>query len=167
MPVCPAAPVCACTRPGCRRPRRYPSDTTDAEWALIAPLLPVPACQTRAGGRPEEHSRRVVVDAIRYVIHNGCVWRALPADFPPWPTLRSLFPPGGAPLDGVIEQVADGLLQQVGVPRTMHGARRSRIFAVGARPRACCAADATTWSGSRHATGRSKGCPPPVPDHQQ
>jgi len=119
VPVCLATPACACARPCCRRRRLYPSDTTDAEWALIAPLLPVPACQTAAGGRPEEHSRRVVVDAIRYVIHNGCVWRALPADFPPWPTLRSLFPPGGAPLDGVIEQVADGLLQQVGVPRTM------------------------------------------------
>jgi 3-hydroxyisobutyrate dehydrogenase-like beta-hydroxyacid dehydrogenase len=38
--------------------------------ALLAPLLPVPACQTTAGGRPETHGRRVV-DAIRYVIHNG------------------------------------------------------------------------------------------------
>jgi putative transposase len=62
----------------------YPSDASDAEWALIGPLLPVPACQTAAGGRPEQHRRRVVVDAIRYVIHNGCVWRALPADFPPF-----------------------------------------------------------------------------------
>jgi len=91
VPVCPAGPERACARPCCRRPRRYPSDTTDAEWALIAPLLPVPACQTRAGGRPEEHSRRVVVDAIRYVIHNGCVWRALPADFPPWRTVYGLY----------------------------------------------------------------------------
>jgi transposase len=91
VPVCPATPVCACARPCCRRLRFYPSDTTDGEWALIAPLLPVPACQTRAGGRPEEHSRRVVVDAIRYVIHNGCVWRALPADFPPWRTVYGLF----------------------------------------------------------------------------
>ena len=91
MPVCLAVPVCACARPCCRRPRRYPSDTTDAEWALIAPLLPVPACQTPAGGRPEEHRRRVVVDAIRYVIHNGCVWRALPADFPPWRTVYGLY----------------------------------------------------------------------------
>jgi transposase len=91
VPVCPAIPGRACARPCCRRPRRYPSDTTDGEWALIAPLLPVPACQTPAGGRPEEHSRRVVVDAIRYVIHNGCVWRALPADFPPWRTIYGLY----------------------------------------------------------------------------
>ena len=91
MSVCPAMPACACARRCCRRPRLYPSDVTDAEWALIAPLLPVPAGQTPAGGRPEEHSRRVVVDAIGYVIHNGCVWRALPADFPPWRTVYGLY----------------------------------------------------------------------------
>ena len=91
MPVCPAVPARACARPCCARPRRYPSDTSDAEWALIAPLLPVPACQTTVGGRPEQHRRRVVVDAIRYVIHNGCVWRALPADFPPWPTVYGIY----------------------------------------------------------------------------
>jgi transposase len=91
VPVCRVALTCACARPGCRRPRRYPSDTTDAEWALLAPLLPVPACQTQAGGRPETNCRRAVVDAIRYVTHNGCVWRALPADFPPWRTVYGLY----------------------------------------------------------------------------
>jgi transposase len=91
VPVCPVTPVCACARSGCGRLRRYPSDTTDGEWALIAPLLPAPACQTAAGGRPEANCRRAVVDAIRYVIHNGCVWRAVPADFPPWRTVYGLF----------------------------------------------------------------------------
>jgi transposase len=91
VPVCRAALSCACARPGCARPRRYPSDTTDGEWALIGPLLPVPACQTTAGGRPETNCRRAIVDAIRYVIHNGCVWRALPADFPPWRTVYGLY----------------------------------------------------------------------------
>ncbi len=40
------------------RPRRYPSDTTIAEWALLEPLLPVPACQTKTGGHPEKWPRR-------------------------------------------------------------------------------------------------------------
>ncbi|WP_211370699.1 transposase [Nonomuraea turkmeniaca] len=53
------------------RPRRYPSDTTDEEWALIQPLLPVPACQTPKGGRPEKHHRRDVFDAIRYITDNA------------------------------------------------------------------------------------------------
>jgi transposase len=83
--------ACACGRAGCGRPRRYPSDTSDDEWALLSPLLPVAACETPAGGHPEERCRRVVVDAIRYVIHNGCVWRALPADFPPWRTVYGYY----------------------------------------------------------------------------
>jgi len=37
----------------------------DAEWHLIETLLPVPACQTPAGGHPEAHPRREIVDGIR------------------------------------------------------------------------------------------------------
>ncbi|MEU1647756.1 transposase [Streptomyces pristinaespiralis] len=39
----------------------------DAEWAVLEPLLPVPACELPTGGRAEKHPRRNVVDAIRYV----------------------------------------------------------------------------------------------------
>jgi transposase len=60
---------------------------TDAQWALIEPLLP-PA---KTGGRPEKHPRRDVVDAILYVVRAGCAWRALPADFPPWETVYWYF----------------------------------------------------------------------------
>jgi len=59
---------------------------TDAEWALVAPLIPT-GQPGRRGGRPARHSRRDIVDAIRYLTHNGGVWRALPADFPPWKTV--------------------------------------------------------------------------------
>jgi len=90
VPSCRAGCSRACASPRGRR-RRYPSDMSDAEWALIAPLLPVPAWATGRGGRPEKHCRRAVVDAIRYVVHNGCVWRALPADFPPWRTVYGLY----------------------------------------------------------------------------
>src|SRR4051812_41836893 len=73
------------------RRRRYPSDTTVAEWALIEPLLPLPACQTKTGGRPEKWPRRDIVDAIRYLVDNGVKWRALPADYPPWQTVYYHF----------------------------------------------------------------------------
>lgn len=69
------------------RDRRYPSDLTDAEWALIEPLLPPP----RTGGRPEKHSRRDIVDAILYVVRTGCAWRQLPFDYPPWQTVYWYF----------------------------------------------------------------------------
>jgi putative transposase len=87
----PAAPPtdrpagCDC---GCRtRARRYPTDTTDAQWSVLQRLLPTPACQQPAGGRPERHHRRAIIDAIFYVVDNGIKWRALPADFPPWRTV--------------------------------------------------------------------------------
>lgn len=70
-----------------QRTPRYPSDMTDAQWALIEPLLPAP----KTGGRPEKHRRRDVVDAILYVVRAGCAWRALPADFPPWETVYWYF----------------------------------------------------------------------------
>ena len=69
------------------RQRRYPSDLTDDEWALVEPLLPPPG----EGGRPEKHSRRAVVDAVLYVVRTGCAWRQLPADFPPWQTVYWYF----------------------------------------------------------------------------
>jgi hypothetical protein len=60
------------------RGKRYPSDLTDVEWAVVEPLLPAPARHPR-GGRPEKHPRRDVVDAILYVVRSGCAWRQLRA----------------------------------------------------------------------------------------
>lgn len=89
------------------RHRRYPTDMTDAEWLLVAPLLPVPAAATPVGGRPEAHHRRVVVDAIRYVVDNGCKWRALPTDFPPWQTVYGFFARWARA--GVVQRIQDEL----------------------------------------------------------
>src|SRR3954453_5426487 len=69
------------------RRSRYPSDTSDEQWALIEPLLPEP----RSGGRPEKHPRRAVVDAILYVVRTGCAWRQLPGGFPLWQTVYWYF----------------------------------------------------------------------------
>src|SRR3712207_6375367 len=69
------------------RAGRYPSDTSDEQWALIEPLLP----PVNTGGRPEKHPRRAVVDAVLYVVRTGCSWRQLPADFPPWQTVYWYF----------------------------------------------------------------------------
>ncbi|WP_027140517.1 IS5 family transposase [Pseudofrankia saprophytica] len=89
------------------RSRRYPSDMSDEEWAYVAPLLPpVPK-----DGRPESHDRRDIVDAILYVAHNGIVWRALPADFPPWKTVYGFFDRWKR--KGVVIRVHDGLRDQL------------------------------------------------------
>ena len=62
----------------------YPSDLTDAEWAVIEPLVPMPAPR----GRPRKYGLREIVDAIFYVIRTGCQWRALPAEYPNWNTVH-------------------------------------------------------------------------------
>jgi transposase len=81
-----AGVVCRCCPGGISRSTRtrcYPSDMSEAEWAVCEPLLPAPAWLAGRGGRPASWCMRDVVDAIRYLTHNGPVWRALPADFPP------------------------------------------------------------------------------------
>lgn len=52
----------------------YPSDLTDAEWALLAPLLP-PA---RPGGRPRSVDVRRILNGLFYLVRSGCAWRYLP-----------------------------------------------------------------------------------------
>jgi putative transposase len=65
----------------------YPSDLTDAQWQLIALLLPA----SRPGGRPRKTDVREVVNAIFYLNREGCTWRALPHDFPAWRTVYEYF----------------------------------------------------------------------------
>ena len=86
---------------------RYPSDLTDAQWALIESLVPEP----RWGGRPAVHSRRRIVEAILYVNRTGCAWRQLPHDFPPWATVFWYFKHWRR--DGVVDRLHDALRDRV------------------------------------------------------
>lgn len=70
----------------------YPtSSMTDAQWAVIEPLLPPPGNTRGRGGRPEKHPRRLVLDAIFYLVRGGIAWAALPHGFPPHQTVYGLF----------------------------------------------------------------------------
>ena len=66
-----------------RSKQRYPSDLTDDEWVLVAPLI-LPA---KRGGRRREVVVREIVNGIMYVLSTGCQWRALPKDLPPKSTV--------------------------------------------------------------------------------
>jgi putative transposase len=65
----------------------YPSDLTDAQWAVVEPLIP----KAWPGGRPRKADMREVVNALFYRTREGCTWRALPHDFPPWKTVYNYF----------------------------------------------------------------------------
>lgn len=62
-----------------KRAKRYPTDLTDAEWAIIRPFLPTAPKR----GRKPSTGLREVLNALRYLARSGGGWRMLPKDFPP------------------------------------------------------------------------------------
>jgi transposase len=74
--------------------RAYPSDLSDARWALIeSPLTAWRQNRTDAGvgGRTAEHDLREIFNAILYVNRTGIAWRYMPHDLPPWQTVYWYF----------------------------------------------------------------------------
>ncbi len=85
----------------------YPSDVTDGQWRLIAPLIPPPL----PGGRPRGVDLREVVNGILYVVRTGCSWRQVPHDFPPWITVYYYF--RRFERDGTWRKIHDRLRERV------------------------------------------------------
>lgn len=89
--------------------RAYPSDLTDPQWEILAPLLEKKVTR----GRPRKYSLREIANAIRYIARTGCQWRYLPHDFPPWEVVaRSYYRWVDA---GTWDQVNDHLREQLRV----------------------------------------------------
>src|SRR5579863_7211534 len=69
-------------------PRKHShTDLTDAEWAILEPLVP----PVKSGGRPVRWPRREIINAILYFLRAGESWRLLPHDLPPWQTVYWYF----------------------------------------------------------------------------
>jgi putative transposase len=90
--------------------KAYPSDSTDAQWALIEPHIPVFDV-----GRPREVDMREVLDAILYLNLNrsGCQWDMLPHDLPARSTVYDYFARWRD--DGTWQRLMDALRQEVRV----------------------------------------------------
>jgi putative transposase len=101
--------------------KRYPSDLTDDQWALLEPLLP-PA---KPGGRPRTADLREVVNTLWYQARTGVQWDFLPHDLVPKSTAWDYFVAWQA--DGTWQKVLDTLRGQL---RTQAGRP--------ATPRAAC-----------------------------
>ena len=85
----------------------YPTDLTDAQWRLIEPFVPQP----KPGGRPATYTRREIVNAMLYQTRNGCVWRALPHDLPPYRIVFHYFRLWQT--DGTWDRIHDALRTKV------------------------------------------------------
>jgi putative transposase len=90
--------------------RAYPSDLTDEQWAILAPLIGRPP-RADGRGRPREVDLRAVANAVLYVLREGCRWRALPHDFPAWQTVYWYFAKWSD--DGTLAHIQDALRRRV------------------------------------------------------
>ena len=68
----------------------YPTDVSDAQWAVLAPLLPQPTWRPGGPGRQPIELRRVI-NGIFYVTKTGCQWRMMPKDVGHWNTIYGYF----------------------------------------------------------------------------
>ncbi|WP_408635644.1 IS5 family transposase [Phytohabitans suffuscus] len=62
-------------------------DLTDAQWAVLEPLLPA----ARRSGRPPAWTRRQFIDGIRWRVRAGAPWRDVPACYGSWAAAAALF----------------------------------------------------------------------------
>lgn len=84
--------------------RRYASDLSDRQWAIIEPLFP------RAGNR-SKWEKRELMDAVLYFVDNGWKWRNLPHDFPPYTTVANFY--YAAIRSGLWEEICAALVERV------------------------------------------------------
>ena len=93
----------------CRQHQRksYPSDLTDAQWAIVEPLIPA----AKHGGRPREVDMREIVNAMFYINRSGCQWDMLPHDLPPKSSVYVYFAQWRD--DGTWQKLVDALRTKV------------------------------------------------------
>ena len=87
--------------------RRYETDLTDAEWAVIDPLIPKP----KPRGQARVYPHREIVNALLYLVRTGCAWRHLPRELPPWSLVSQYFYAWRD--DGTLEQIHTALRERL------------------------------------------------------
>ena len=130
----------------------YATDLTDAQFALVVPLLPAPPRL----GRPCVTHPRHVLDAILDALRAGCAWRLLPREYPPWQTVYRYL--RAWERDGTWQRVHEALRRavrvaagrpadpSVGIADSQSAKSTEKGGpAASTRRSACSAASATSW----------------------
>ena len=97
----------------------YQSDLSDKEWELIDHYFE----PKDRRGSSHKNPRKLMVDAILYVVKGWIPWRLMPNDFPPWKTVYDHFLNWNH--RGVLEMVLDQL-NQIHLKKRPHGKPKLR-----------------------------------------
>lgn len=133
-------------------------DLSDAQWAILEPLLAAQDASQR-GGRPRQWLLRGLIDGVRYRVRVGCPWRDVPDRYGPWWRAYALF--ACWQLAGIWEDLEQALIAKadaagkigwdVSVDSTTS---RAHVHAAGARRDSSQRIDDEP---DDHALGRSRG----------
>jgi transposase len=63
---------------------------SDAQWAILDPLIPEPKRRKDGKGRPWR-DRREVLNGILYILRTGAPWADLPERYPAYQTCHRRF----------------------------------------------------------------------------
>ncbi len=130
--------------------KAYSSNLTQAQFELIEPLLPPP----KPGGRPREVDMWAVLNAIMYVVVQGCKWRDIPGDLPPWSTVYTYF--RNWRKDGTWIKIHDRLHSWVRAEQGRPGSPSEAIVDSQSVATATMVHDAVGFDKAKHTKGRKR-----------
>jgi putative transposase len=138
--------------PGTRH-RLCPTDLTDAGWAPLEPLL-----EGRGNrGRPPKRPRRLIADAILYLLRSGCPWRLPPREHPPWRSVYTQF--RRRRLAGALHAAHDRLRERVRLAQGRDPEPSAAVLDGQTARGAGVGGPARGYDGAERANGRKRHLP--------
>lgn len=130
--------------------KAYPSNLTPDQFDLLKDWLPA----AKPGGRRREVELYDILNAILYLLCEGCRWRALPGDFPAWGTVYTYF--RNWRTDGTWLKLHDRLYQWVRVDNDRQASPSEAVIDSQSVKSAAMVSEEVGWDGAKLIKGRKR-----------